>query len=176
MVLMKRYQYKNRRRKGKKWVWVTVVVVVLLAAAGVLLWMNRDKIDFLGGGSKSSETDEKSADKEDDGAKLDKTDPKKPPIEQNWTSDDRPMTFDVWVTYQHADDQAFRVRVQTNKYLSGGTCTLKIGDYSETVNVVPSAQASTCEGFDVPTSNFSGKNFVITVVSGDDISAVKGEF
>ncbi|MBQ3294567.1 hypothetical protein IJG98_02470 [Candidatus Saccharibacteria bacterium] len=75
------------------------------------------------------------------------------------------------------------VRVNIDQYLSSGTCTLTISSGSnqlvKTANLIPSAATSTCEGFDVPSSELSGFNrplsVTINLTSGDKIGIIEGQ-
>jgi len=166
-------QIRQKKKKSKKNVVIVVSLVLLIIIAGCLLWFNRDKIGWSGDNSEDSDTVNNTPD--DSGAVMDKSNPEKSPIEQNWMSDDgAPNDLEVSVTHNDVVDRVLVLRVQINKYLSGGTCRLEIGSYSETVDIVPDPQASSCMGFDVPTSKFSGNNFTITVNSGDENGSVKG--
>ena len=75
------------------------------------------------------------------------------------------------------------IRVNIDQYLSSGTCTLTISSGSnqlvKTANLIPSAATSTCEGFDVPSSelaNFSRPlSISISLTSGDKTGIIEGQ-
>ena len=75
------------------------------------------------------------------------------------------------------------VRVNIDQYLSSGTCTLTISSGSnqlvKTANLIPSAATSTCEGFDVPSSelaNFSRPlSISLSLTSGDKPGILEGQ-
>ena len=72
------------------------------------------------------------------------------------------------------------IRTTINQSLSSGTCNLSISNGSKTVTrsgqITPNPSSSTCEGFDIPTSELGSGNWTITikVTSGDRSGELKG--
>ena len=83
------------------------------------------------------------------------------------------------VTYAGVAGDKLIIRVNIDQYLGSGTCSLTLGNYSNSVNISPSASTSTCEGFDIALSdlgNMSGNSqFTINLSSGDKAGTITGE-
>ncbi len=87
------------------------------------------------------------------------------------------------ITTARIDEDKLIIRVTIDQYLSNGTCSLTItnGDQTleKTANIAPIASTSSCEGFDVPTSELNNINdnisIKINITSGDKIGTITGE-
>jgi cytoskeletal protein RodZ len=82
--------------------------------------------------------------------------------------------LNIEITHNAINSGKLVLRVNIAQLVNTGTCTLTIGNYTATAEVIADPQSSTCQGFDVPTTDFSGKDFKITVKSGDLTGEVKG--
>jgi len=81
------------------------------------------------------------------------------------------------ITRADVSNDKLVLRVNIDQYLSGGTCTLTVGNYTEVANVADSASTSTCEGFDIPLSKLaSGEQALkIDIASGDKQGTITGK-
>lgn len=81
--------------------------------------------------------------------------------EQADNQDDTPpdATLEVTFTSVGQMDTTVRVRAEINALLEGGTCTLTLTKgtsvLTETAATYPTANVSTCQGFDIPTTELS---------------------
>lgn len=86
------------------------------------------------------------------------------------------------ITAARFDGDKLIVRLNIDQYLSSGTCELALSDgtnqLQKSANLVPSAATSTCEGFDVASSelsNFSRPlNININLTSGNKTGLITG--
>lgn len=84
-------------------------------------------------------------------------------------------TLNVWTTISSVSGGTLLIRVQIDQNISGGTCELTISSYKKSVPVVAQPQSASCDGFDVPTSAYSGDEFSVVVKSGDKSGSTKGK-
>jgi cytoskeletal protein RodZ len=169
-----------KRRPSK---FLIALLVIVFVVAGIGLYWYMDSNGFFGlsnkettkkSGENAKKTDQNNSDTPASDANDDNNSDEQQSPTQNELPDDGQVDFAVWVTANEVSNGVLTLRVQLNENPSSGTCTLNIGNYSETVNVLPGPQAASCEGFDVPTNKFSGKTFTITVKSGDKTASTKG--
>jgi hypothetical protein len=77
--------------------------------------------------------------------------------------------FSASITSIATADLVLRIRTSINKLGATGTCTLTIGDYTETVKIAADPQSSTCEGFDVDASKLiKGKQAIHILIKTDN--------
>ncbi|MBR2586985.1 hypothetical protein IKE71_01265 [Candidatus Saccharibacteria bacterium] len=87
-----------------------------------------------------------------------------------------------YLTAARFDGEKLVLRVNIDQYLPGGTCSLEISDgtrsLQKTANISPVASTSSCEGFDVPTSELKGfsrpLNIKIALTSGAKSGTIEG--
>ena len=86
------------------------------------------------------------------------------------------------ITTARFDGDKLIIRINIDQYLSSGTCTLTLSDgtnqLEESAHLTPVAATSSCEGFDVMSSeltNYSRPlNITITLSSGDKTGTITG--
>ena len=84
------------------------------------------------------------------------------------------------INYAGVTNGTLMIRTTINQTLSSGTCQLTLSNGSKTVtrssNIAQNPSSSTCEGFDLPTSELGSGNWTITitVTSGDRTGELKG--
>lgn len=86
------------------------------------------------------------------------------------------------ITYAAFSNGKLVIRTNIDQYLSSGSCALTLSDGSNSVSraasIVPEASTSTCEGFDVPTSELSDFDrpiaITINLSSGDRVGTITG--
>lgn len=84
------------------------------------------------------------------------------------------------ITYTGVVDGKLMIRTTINQTLGSGACRLTLSSGSKTVTrdsgIVPNPSSSTCEGFDIPTTELgSGKwNITITITSDNRSGELKG--
>ena len=85
------------------------------------------------------------------------------------------------ITYASKNGDKLTIRVNIDQYLTTGNCNLVLSQngtdiYGASANLIDSASTSTCEGFDVPATNLSGKYLItINLVSGNKTGRVTKE-
>ncbi len=87
------------------------------------------------------------------------------------------------ITYAAMSGDKLIVRTNIDQYLGSGTCTLTVSDDSHsltrTAAIIPEASTSTCEGFDIPSSelaDFSGQLILtITLESANRTGSLTAE-
>jgi cytoskeletal protein RodZ len=76
-------------------------------------------------------------------------------------------TLEITFTSVGQMDATVRVRAEINALLEGGTCTLTLtkdtSTLTKTAATYPTANASTCQGFDIPTTELSAGTWNITL-------------
>ncbi|MBR5389233.1 hypothetical protein IK146_01595 [Candidatus Saccharibacteria bacterium] len=86
------------------------------------------------------------------------------------------------ITTARFDGDKLLVRVAVDQFLSNGTCKLTLSDgahqLEKTANLVPIASTSTCEGFDVQSSELDGFarpiSINISLTSGERTGSITG--
>jgi hypothetical protein len=164
---------------------VAMVLVVLVAAGGAFVYFkyfapSQNKTE------KSQTTDVKTPAKSDDSnsaannSDTDNTNsnnnnnPQTPPQLEN-PVDQNATTLNITVNSAQVVDTNAQILVTIDQLLGSGTCTLMIGDYQTTANVIANPQSSSCEGFSVPLSAIgNSRDFTLQVVSGDKSGSVSG--
>ena len=87
-----------------------------------------------------------------------------------------------YITTSRFSGDKLIIRVNIDQYLSNGTCTLTLSDganqLDKSAKLSPAASTSTCEGFDIPSSelsNFSRPiDITINLTSGDKRGSITG--
>lgn len=109
-----------------------------------------------------------------DGKTPEKYDGNDPNLEESLTGS---------ITAARISEDKLIIRVTIDQYLSNGTCSLIVtnGDRTleKTASIAPIASTSSCEGFDIPTSELNNINdkisIKINIASGDKIGTITGE-
>ncbi|MBQ3352794.1 hypothetical protein IJG89_00355 [Candidatus Saccharibacteria bacterium] len=162
-----------RRRRNKRWIWRLVFLVLLIIAAVVcyLVWDNyfndhkdndtttetSEQIEMEGNGETTIEGSEEETDNE--GKKIKQYEGEDPNGAEKLSG---------VVTYAGAAGEKVLIRVNIDQYLENGKCILNIINdrqvvYEDTVNIIDSATTSTCEGFDIPSTELSNDSYEITI-------------
>ena len=82
-----------------------------------------------------------------------------------------------YITTKNIIDGKLQIRVQINQYLTSGTCSITIGNYSEQASVVANPSSSTCQGWDIPISLIpkGSQTITININSGEKSMALTDE-
>jgi cytoskeletal protein RodZ len=175
---------KIKKKKSVSILKVVVVPLVLVLALGAgcyWAWLtthpaNDNKPTSTDKSNVSDQAADKSTNQQTDSESNNQSDSSTTEPEKEIIND-QPTTgqdLSVWVTSQQIVGGTLQIRVQIDQNISSGTCTLTIGNYSTSVPVAFEPQSASCQGFDVPTSAYSDKNFVIKVESGDKTGSTSG--
>ena len=85
------------------------------------------------------------------------------------------------ITYAGIVGQKLTIRLNIDQYLGAGNCNLSLMKdgteyYSASANIIADASTSTCQGFDVETTNLPSGNYLITInlQSGDKTGTITG--
>ncbi len=90
---------------------------------------------------------------------------------------DHPATGDklgVLITHKEVRDGKLYIGVLINQVISAGECMLTIENKRFGTSVAVGPQSSTCDGYSIPTSDYSGNSFKLEVRSGDKYGSVEG--
>jgi len=170
----------KRRRRNKKWIGVALFLV-LMVIAGVVCFLVYEsyfkekevapepEVPVVIEPEKEEEVEEVVTEKEE--------------IVQ-YEGEDPNVADDLTgvVTYVGVNDGILKVRVNIDQYLAGGSCSLALMQggatiYTDEAGVIDSVSTATCQGFDVPVSDFSSgaTQIVITVNSGGKTGVIEGK-
>lgn len=146
---------KNKKTSVSLPLFITIIVAVILIGGAVYA-----AVTYLNarGGSDKSLTPEDANSKKDF---IENTDDKGQPSDPGNDNTKAALSFTL-------NSEGNNVIVKTQiPGLASGTCTLTIGDYSETVNILYQPEFSTCEGFSVDMSSINPSDtFTITATDG----------
>lgn len=128
--------------------------------------------------TKSSETPQSSEQKDKTPSSDNKT-----PAKYDGEDPNVAETLSGIITTARFSGDKFILRINIDQYLSAGTCNLTLSDgthqLSKTANLIPSASTSTCEGFDISSSELSNfaKPIYITInlISSDKTGIIEGK-
>ena len=183
---MAKINSKNRRRRTHHPA-VTVFVIVLLVA--ILVFVSKMLADNT---SDNNESDKQNSPEVEKVEKVEKTvtesqvnqdeEDQKTPIQNDG---DDPNTKDFLtgvLTMAEVSGDVLRIRLNIDQYLASGNCELTLTSnqgvtFTDSAAIVPVASTSTCEGFDIPTSNLATGNWTINISleAGDKIGTINGE-
>lgn len=177
---------KNKNTRNNRGSSLILCVLLLLVGCGIgFLIANKIRADKIGDAQQKSDsqvadsTDENAVDKSRDAdiANFEKQEDKTP-VKYDGEDPNTLENITGDVTRADVSDGRVVIRVNINQYLGSGTCTLTMGNYSASANVVANASTSSCEGFDINLSELSGLSgdtgFTINVVSGDKAGSING--
>lgn len=105
----------------------------------------------------------------------------KTPVKYEGENPNQKSTITGAITYASKNGNKLTIRVNIDQYLTTGNCNLVLSQdgadvYGASANLIDSASTSTCEGFDVPATNLSGKYLVtINLVSGNKAGQITKE-
>lgn len=164
---------------------IIAAVLLAIAAGGVTAYAYMQSVN---------NTDDSSTKKEEDERRVNDIDYNPPTSEQieagndkktetieNETTSPQPVsTLTVSLTASQQNGSVVQIRTLLDSVVSGGTCQLELTKGSTTIKRTASIQAlsssSTCQGFDIPTSELSAGTWNITVsaISGSATGNTKG--
>ena len=119
--------------------------------------------------SKTQEVSTELKEKEETHKETESSEPSdnKTPIQNEGTDPNTLEELTGYITSANKVGNALVIRVNINQYLSSGTCTLNLEKngtvVEKTAAIFPTASTSSCEGFDVPTSELSEGNWKVTI-------------
>lgn len=167
---------KGKTRKKK--IIIIAIAIILLGSGSVGAYMALHN---------SSDSDSSKKKDESSGTKTDSNPPSQEQIDAgnqqkqqtagdaskpSSTPSDAPATnptgqLGVTITAANQNGSVINIRTLINEIVSSGTCTLTLQKGSQIVRKIASVQAlansSTCQGFDIPTSELSGGAWQLTV-------------
>ena len=176
---MKIIQKKNHKKSS---IFVAVVLIILvagIAAAAYYFMFNKDTSTDTTK-EVSSKTDKKpseskkpvdDSDSSQNVVEHEKEKDTQPPYEGDDANNSASLTGVV--TYKSVVDGKLLIRTTINQILDSGTCELTLSNGQKTVTrnsgIAPNPSSSTCEGFDIPTSELGSGTWKIEIkISGDD--------
>ena len=177
----------KRRKQNRKWLgWM--LFAVLLTVAGVVcyfVWDNYFNKRDDGKEPDTSVTESKPEEKKEEEKKEEKKE--EPVIEKEkvilYDGDDPNEAEELTgaITFARVSGENIMIRLNIDQYLTGGSCKLSLTQnsnvvYSETAGIIDAAATSTCEGFNVPRGDLSGRyQITIKIESGDKTGTITGE-
>ncbi|MBQ6511032.1 hypothetical protein IJI94_03695 [Candidatus Saccharibacteria bacterium] len=177
---------KNSRRRTHHPV-VTVVVILLLIGVSIFvskMLANRATDDVESDKKDNTETTKVEKVEKvptDTTTSSDETE-QKTPIQNDGADPNTKDSLTGALTMAEVSGDTLRIRANIDQYLASGACTLNMYSdfntaFSDSAAIIPLASNSTCEGFDIPVSNFASGHWhiVIDLTSGDKIGTVTGE-
>ena len=105
----------------------------------------------------------------------------KTPVKYEGENPNQKSTITGAITYASKNGDKLTIRVNIDQYLATGNCNLVLSQnstdiYGASAAIIDSAATSTCEGFDIPAANLSGKYLItIKLVSGDKTGQITKE-
>ncbi len=173
---------KKQKNKKKKLIWLLVVVLVAAGVGGYFVVSslnNKEENKEETSEYKEEKNEDESIDEED---VAEKAVEEKKVVQYEGEDANNSDSLTGVVTYAAVVGDKVTIRVSIDQYLSSGTCGLTLTRsgatvYSSIANIVGSASTSTCEGFDVPTSELGGgaMEIIINLNSGDRKGVIRGE-
>lgn len=169
----------KKRPHKRRWPIVIISVAVLLAASAVAYAFTQEPSTNKqqgGGTSHTTDTTQTNLSPATDDEKQAGSDTKKDSIDNKTDSssgDSNGQSFSVTLTASSQDSGVYHLRYLIQATLGSGTCTLTLTKGSTAVersaSVQASASTSTCQGFDIPTSQLSSGQWQasLNVTSGD---------
>lgn len=170
-----------KQNKSHKKAVVITIVAALLVAGGVFayftLWApNKSETDSSDKSKQNSQVD----DAKDSDAKTNNTDTKnevngdenKTPVQYEGDDPNTSDTLTGVISYKSVVGSNLVIRTTINQLISSGTCNLTLSSGQKTVtrtaNIMQNPSSSSCEGFDIPTSELGSGTWNINIkVTGD---------
>ncbi len=171
---------KLKQTKVKKPLILAIAVAVLIVASAsyyvfamngsVFGWkFHKDTAGDSSINLEPASTEEKQAGSD---VKQQTADPGKPDVSSDPTGTDTGSTLPITFTAVNQNGAKVQVRVEIQALVSNGTCTLTLTKDGVTVTKTAATQAtasvSTCQGFDVPTSELSSGTWMLTLSASAD--------
>ncbi len=178
----------QKRKNNKKWLWwgAGILVLIAIGVGGWLIWQNNN-------GEKNNET-ETSKTEEQNTENTESTEntgtaevaseavEKKKIIQYDGEDPNEANELSGAVTFAGVNGEKLMIRVNIDQYLTEGKCELTLKKdganmYNSIANIIGNASTSTCEGFDVPTSELGGGTVEINIniSAGERSGVIHGE-
>ena len=175
----------NRRNQRRRTHHPVVTVIVIFLLVGVLFFVSKMLADNTSDGTEDNKknTTEITKTEKTEKAPTETQAPKdeddqKTPIQNDG---DDPNTKDS-LTMSEVTGEILHIRLNIDQYLSSGTCNLTLTSsygttFTDNANIVPSPSTSTCEGFDIATSDLASGTWAINIdlESGGKTGTITGE-
>lgn len=179
----------NRKQQRRRTHHPVVTVVVILLLIGVSIFISKmlasrttDDVEDNKKDNPETTTIEKVEKAPTEVAPSSDESEKKTPVQNDGEDPNTKEYITGALTMAEVSGDTLRIRANIDQYLASGTCTLNMYSdfntaFSDSAAIIPLASNSTCEGFDIPVSNFASGHWhiVINLTSGDKIGTVTGE-
>ena len=175
----------SRRKRSKRWIsWLIVVVLLIVAVIFCyLVWdnyFNNKKEDIQEDSDISTQIESESNNVEGNLVNEKEEDDKK--IKQYEGEDpNEAKELSGVVTYAGVMNNKVVIRANIDQYLNSGKCQLNLINgktmvYEEIVQISSAASTATCEGFDIPLSEFSNGDYeiIIKLEANEKSGIIKG--
>ena len=179
----------QKKSSKKRLIIILSIVGVLLIGGGMYAYVARPFSSDISDDSSSKNTDKKdkkdetsddSSESADTNTSIDQTAPSQPretekDIQPDYEGSNPNTSASLTgaINYKSVSGGNLVIRTTINQLLTSGTCTLTLTNGSKTVtrstNIAQNPSSSTCQGFDVPTSELGSGTWSISIAiaSGD---------
>lgn len=182
---------KNKKNKSSKKTATILALSLIVIIAGVATYVVLSRIDTsttqkdaTQSSSKNNSSDNASKDtdssKTSDNEIIDHESEKDITPGYEGESPDLSENLTGSINYTGVSGDKLIVRTTINQSLSSGLCEISLVNGSATItrtsNIIPNPSSSSCEGFDIPTSELGSGNWeiMIKITSGDKSGVLKG--
>ena len=178
---------RTRKRKSKKWISRLFFLLLLIAAVVMCYFVwdayFKDKGPKQPKPAEQSQTTEEGPEEKPKEKEEETEEPEEKPKVPQYDGDDPNTANELTgaITYVGVTNGYLRIRINVDQYVTGG-CNIILTRggtqiYSDYANLITSASTSTCEGFDIPTSDLGTgiTGIRITISSGVKTGAITGE-
>lgn len=180
----------NPKKKSSKTIWIVVIALVTVAAIGLVTYALFSPMQSSNEGDAArptaSNTGEGVSGDNETTADTPLSSPAEHEAEKNispsyeGTDPNTSQSLTGVINRASVADGTLTIRTTINQSLTSGSCRLTLTNGQKTVtrnvNITPNPSSSTCEGFDVPTSELGSGSWDIniTISSGDRTGSLKG--
>ncbi|MDR0887184.1 MAG: hypothetical protein LBM97_00615 [Candidatus Nomurabacteria bacterium] len=168
---MKKY---NKKSNTPRNIIIIVFLIILLGMCAYFIFVNKKPPEGTAEPEEATQITQDSDDSYVDAGETITPDIKIP-IQNETSVDQNEITGNI--TSQSVNSEILQIRLQIDQYLLSGTCTITIGTFWQTVNIVPNASSSTCKGFDLEIADLpsNANNFTINIESNGKTGTINGE-
>lgn len=186
-------QNQKKNSSKKTLIIATVILLIIAISVGAYLLTSQDnqsntpKDSTPKSADQSKDTSKNSSkvDKKTDGTTVDKgvaEHEKEKDIPPNYEGPDANASESLTgsINYAGVIDGKLTIRTTINQALDSGSCEIGLTNGATTITrtsgIIPNPSSSSCEGFDIPTSELGSGNWEITIkiTSGDKSGVLKG--